>query len=98
MNEPVITQKVVLAFLIGLIVGGLIIGTLDAYGKNPLSSKAFIPPLDDGPTAGDPAHTGSSADAGIDHGSLPADTVSGTPNEGSPPPQRTKGDLVPKAN
>jgi hypothetical protein len=37
-----LTRQVVYAFLIGLISGGICIGLLDAYAKQPMFSRAFM--------------------------------------------------------
>lgn len=40
---PFLTRQMVYAFLLGLILGGVIMATVDAYARVPLFSKAFAP-------------------------------------------------------
>jgi hypothetical protein len=44
MNQkvPFLTRQIVYSFLVGLLVGGLTIGLLDAYGPRPMHSSAFM--------------------------------------------------------
>ncbi len=45
---PFLTRQIVYAFLVGLILGGIVIGLVDAYAKQPLFSRA-----DEGECKGD---------------------------------------------